>query len=61
MKLLKRYLWLFRRYQWNLVEILNAETKTFALGYEIQGDVKQDVFGISYVLQHHQVIQVNQR
>ena len=24
----------------NLVEILNAETKTFALGYEIQGDVK---------------------
>jgi len=24
----------------NLVEILNAETKTFALGYEIQGDIK---------------------
>lgn len=24
----------------NLVEIVNSETKTFALGYEIQGDVK---------------------
>ncbi len=24
----------------NLVEVLNSETKTFALGYEIQGDIK---------------------
>ena len=48
----------------NLVEVVNADVKTFALGYEIQGDskiVKLEESGISYAQLHQSDKPPNQR